>query len=256
MQFSWLAIFVVTGLVACSVASGHEGRRFVVSLELGQLVVQGQNTGSDDGAPAIRPYTGAIHDHWRNNPLVPNRASATFPEFDLPAPTGGLADWPLYLNLLGAGKWDNPPPMMVPPDTVPHLVALEPGELIGVSRGAHITNTDQLGSLPLIDSVPAGGLLDIGLLYEINRAPVGQIHYLQFSLSSGNSAVMASDPFYVILSPDGANHMERRHHAALFLENYLATRAVPEPASIVSAIAALFAMAMCRSASRWGRSAR
>ena len=215
--------------LAASIAEAHSGRRFVVSVDSDQIVARGANTGTDDGAPAVRPYLGAIHDHWQNSPLGLDSASASFPEFDVPGPTSALANWPLRLTLHAVTTWRDPP-HMPSAGTVPQLAPLSAGEIVSVTLDGETVDSSSPGTLLLASSVLAEGVLDISLLYEVNQRPSNQIHVVEVALSSGNPAIGDSDSLYVILSPDGATPVERLHHASLFLENYLASaRPVPEP---------------------------
>ena len=60
----WLAALLAVCLVLESSCSAHSGRRFSIEVVNGPPAAQGINTGPDDGAPFIRPYLNAIHDHW------------------------------------------------------------------------------------------------------------------------------------------------------------------------------------------------
>lgn len=236
-------------------AHGHDGRRFDVGLAGDRLVAQGVNTGNDDGAPAVRPYQNVIHDHWHNSPLGLDSASASLPGFDIRPPVdGALVGYPMYLTLESVVQWDAPP--LTPlAGTTPTFSGLQSGELVKVTTGVQSTTSGALGSVLLTPSVKSAGELDIDLLYEINTRPENRIYILSFVLSSGNPLVADSDRVHVLLSPDGANPMEKLHHASLFLEEYAATRtvgvAVPEPSAlIVVGLAGLLLQHPTRSARR------
>lgn len=211
--------FVVLGFSA--LASGHDGRRFEVQVVDNRIVAQGVNTGNDDGAPAIRPYANAVHDHWQNSLVGAESATSTLPGFDIPSSSNALWSQPLYLNLQGVSKWVSPP-MMPPVGTVPQLTALGAGVLVEVTINAEThsetTDSDTLGTILLTPSVSIFGTFDIDPLYKINKQPAGEIYVLSTTLSSGNTSVEESDPIYIILSPDGANPAEKLHHASLYLE--------------------------------------
>lgn len=218
-------------------AWSHDGRRFQVLVDDGQLVAQGANTGADDGSPAVRPYTGAIHDHWRNSPLIGfDLANAVAPEFDVVDPPATLVDRPLYLSLVSVKKWVNPPRMPTP-GMQPLLEELDPGEMVSIGLGVNQVDSQTLGDLLLVPSVPTGGVLDLALDYRINRKPANEIHVLELTVSSPLSSVAPSGSIYVLLSPDGATPAERLHHASLYLEAYLGYQ-TPEPATVGSALLA------------------
>jgi hypothetical protein len=220
---------IVVALTIVSESYGHAGRRFEVGLRDGeQLFAQGVNTGPSDGAPAVRPFENVIHDHWQNSLLGLPTASATLPGFDIPSPASAIVNRPLYLTLVGSMRW-LAPPEMPPPATTPMLIPLGDDELIRVTLGGQTVNTRDLGTLVLTPSVSILGMADLDPLYQIDSTPADVIHVLTFRLSSSNTAVLDSDPIYVILSPDGTNPTDRLHHASLLLESHLSTVAVPEP---------------------------
>ena len=239
--------FAICLLACVEGADAHSGRRLLVEVVDGKLQAQGVNTGPDDGAPALRPYLNAIHDHWQNVPALVE-ATASLPGFDIgPSASLPLLGHALDLELIGASKWVSPP-MMPSPATIPVLEPLDASQLITIVAPIGETDTNALGTVRLTDDVPFGGLADIDLVYGIDGFPAGEIHVLEYLLhatpnGAGVSAVESSDSIYVLLSPDGSTPQERLHHASLFLEEYLAT--VPEPGTLSLAFATL-AMASYR----------
>ena len=226
-------------LVVSAIAHAHDGRRFEIRVVDGQLVAQGVNTGAADGAPATRPYASVIHDHWQNSPLGLEIAIATLPGFDVPAPTDPLlVGQPLFLTLIGVRQWANPP-VMPSAGIVPQLSLLSGGETVSITAGGMTIDSTNLGTLPLLSSAPVGGASDIDVLYSVNSRPTDSIYVLSATISSGSAFVADSEPVSIVLSPDGSNAMERLHHASLYLEQFLGPTAVPEPSSLVLAVAAL-----------------
>lgn len=205
----------------------------VVGVENGKLTAQGAN--NEPSAPdfGTRPYPNAVHDHWQVIPSSPDFAYAFSPEFDIPTPPVELQNYPLFLKLESATKWVSPP-VMPSEGTVPDLVPLSPGELVTIeSTAPYNTDSAELGDLLLSTSVPAGGETDIALYYSLNANPAGVLYALKFTLHSPAPNVDPSDPLYLVMSPAGANPVEKLHHASLYLEEYLATAtAVPEPGAI------------------------
>ncbi|REK08239.1 MAG: PEP-CTERM sorting domain-containing protein [Planctomycetota bacterium] len=208
-------------------AFGHSGRRLEIQVIDNQLFAQGYlSTGvPDDGGGSPRPYYNALHDHWQN--ITSSVAIADLPGYDVYTP-GPLTGFDLSLELLGASKWVGPP-MMPPGGTIPNLVPLDPGEVITIEHNSVSIDTDGLGSLAIASGIPGGGLTDIDLLYAIDDNPAGVLHVLEWQLSTNAPGVAPSASIYTILSPDGANPMEKLHHASLYLEQHLGL--VPEPAS-------------------------
>ena len=221
-------MFIVVAVTTAPVWT-HDGRRFEVKVIDGQILAHGYNSGPDDGAPSPRPYFNAIHGHWENNasPAV-TAAAADLPGYDVFAP-GLLAGHDLTLTLLGASKWVNPPPMP-PTDTVPTFEPLEVEETIFLTFDGSTIDSNGRGSLVLSPNVPGAGLRDIDLSYDIASRPAGLLYVLELQLSSSHPGMIDSETIYTILSPDGADPMERLHHASLFLESFLGAP-VPEPAS-------------------------
>ncbi len=227
---------LLTAVVLAGNAEAHDGRRFQVELAVGQLVAQGVNTGNFDGAPDRRPYRNVIHDHWQNSPLIgSNAATASFPEFDILSPAAELQFRPLELRLLGVTKWVDPPPIP-PPGTVPSFESLPSDEILSLTLNGETIDSQSLGSLFLATSVPPNGLSDIPATYAVNRRPANEIYVIETQLASSNPAVLPSDSVYILLSPDGASPMERLHHAALYLEEYIVTHPIPEPTAIAVAL--------------------
>ena len=203
-------------------ASAHDGRRFEIRIVDGQLIAQGYiSSGVDDGGGVERPYINTIHGHWAN--AGEGFATASLPGFDLPAgQVGDLAGHTLTLTVTGGRKWDNPPAMPAP-GTVVDLQPLDPADELFISyfeSGAGFTtvSTTAPGSIELISSVSPSGLLDIDFSYEIEANPSAELYVIDAVLSTDAPGVAASEPIAIILSPDGANPMEKLHHAALYLE--------------------------------------
>ena len=231
-----VACLVAFVAIAAS-ADAHSGRRFLVEVVGGKLQAQGVNTGDDDGAPAIRPYVNAIHDHWRNVDSL-GLATATLPGFDVsPSTATALLGHRLDLELTGVTRWVAPP-LAPPPGTVPLLEPLAASQLITVTGPSATVDSDGLGGFTLLEDVPFGGVDDLDLVYQINELPAGEIHVLEFVMSAtplagGAGSIAVSDPLHVLLSPDGSTPHERLHHASLYLEAYVAT--VPEPSAVALA---------------------
>jgi hypothetical protein len=233
-------------------ACAHSGRRLLVEVADGVLQAQGVNTGAADGAPSVRPYVNAIHDHWHN--IYPDPATglspfanSLLPDVGVP-PNGQLQGYDLTLTLLSAQKWANPPEMPSP-GVVPVLQPLDPGETIRIETVNSDVSSDTLGTLLLSVSLPATGVDDILLNYTTNRLPANQIDVLTFRLSakpadpSRPDLISDSGPIFMLLSPDGAHSIEKLHHASLFLETCLA-HSVPEPSPFL--LAALSFVAVIR----------
>lgn len=237
MMFRTKCLLVVAVLATAATAQAHSGRRFVVEVVDGKLQAQGLNTGTDDGAPALRPYLNAIHDHWHNFTGL-NLATASLPGFDISSSAVSLQAHDLWLDLVQVRKWVNPP-LMPTEETRPLLQPLDPGEVITL-YGNNDTNSEQLGSILLAENLPFGGVTDLDLLYQINSLPSNEIHVLEFQLyatyyGGGIDPTLApSDTAYAVLSPDGDTPAIRLHHASLYLESYLAT--VPEPPALVGVL--------------------
>lgn len=212
-------------------AAAHDGRRFEIQNMGNQLWAQGYLSGADpvnDGGGLIRPYFNAIHGHWTNNPSpAVTAASSTLPGFDLFL-GGDLTGFDLTLTLEGARKWVSPPPMPTA-ETVVDFTALEANEEVFVGFGGEFVSTATPGTLTLIESVTAGGLLDIDLTYDIAAEPTAVLFVLDFTLSTSNPDIASSEIISVILSPDGTGPIERLHHASLFLESKLGV--VPAPST-------------------------
>lgn len=240
-------------------ACAHSGRRLLVGVVNGALQAQGVNTGVADGAPSVRPYANVIHDHWHN--IYPDPATGLSPFANTLLPDIGvpanpqLRGYDLTLTLLGAQKWVNPPEMPMP-GLVPVLQPLGPVETIYIETVNSDVSTDSLGTLLLSVSIPAAGIDDVLLNYTTYRLPANAIDVLTFRLSakpadpSKPDLIADSAPIHVLLSPDGANSAMKMHHAALFLENYLANP-VPEPSGFI--LAALSLGAVARFRRTWGR---
>ena len=214
-------LFVLLIVAGLSVpAWAHGGRRLEIKVNNDQLLVQGYNTGADDGAPSPRLYYNALHDHWANNAIV-TAASASLPSFDL-FNAGPLEGYGLTLSLTGASKWVSPPTMPAP-GTIPDLIALDPADTIYLTFDTTTIDTTALGDITLVSSVPAGGAPHLDVSYDIAQHPSAVLYVLELELSTDAPGIAASDTIYTILSPDGATPAEKLHHAALYLESYLGT---------------------------------
>lgn len=226
----------------------HSGRRFQVGVEDGRLVAQGVITsGVDDGGGVVRPYQNVLHDHWSNSPLIGlERASSTLPGFDVPGPAPSeLRFHSLRLEVKSASRWLSPP-AMVGPDTTPTLTAITGAEGLSMTLGGQSIVPGDGQTLLLDPSIAPGGSLDIDPLYSINEIPTDKLYVLELELTTSAPGVAASDPVYVVLSPDGGSPAERLHHTSLFLEEWLAASGVPEPcasALVTIAVAAFFGRA-------------
>lgn len=251
---SKLPPFIVVIAAAVSLlpapAGAHEGRRFAIEVVEGRIQAQGINTGADDGAPYVRPYTNSLHDHWQNVPGI--GAVSSLPGFDItPSSSVALAGHRLEIELLRVREWVNPP-MTPAPGMTPMLSPLPPGQIISVHCPVATLTSDTLGATPLIEAISFGGVRDIDLFYQINDLPQDSIHVLDFRLFASRldgspTSVLPSRTVYVLLSPDGATPQERLHHASLYLESYLA--AAPEPSAMLLAAASLLGYATRRARS-------
>jgi len=238
------AIAAVIALAALAPqALAHDGRRFEIQIHNGQLFAQGYLSGTDpvdDGGGIVRPYVNSMHSHWGNH-VVPaiDYASGTLPGFDIFGSTA-LDGFELTLTLNAASKWVNPP-LMPAPGTVPNLVPLEAGETVTISRGNPRTNTDNPGTFVLEAAVGIGGTADMDPLYEIDQRPEGEIFVFEWILATDAPGIAASEPIYVLMSPDGDNPVDRLHHASLYLEQYFGSQ-VPAPgAALMLGAAGVFA---------------
>ena len=235
-----LLCLIVISVSLESNLQAHNGRRFEIVIENDQLFAQGYLSGSDptdDGGGVVRPYYNALHDHFDNRKSGLG-AIASLPGFDL-FDTSGLFGFDLTLSLTDAGKWTDPlnnthggghdgghmgTPMLSP---------LDANETIYVGFGDQDTDTDQLGSLLLVDNI-AGQVSDIDLDYDIGLYPDNVLYYLQWELSTNAPGINASAPIYTIFSPDKADPVNSPngplHHQALALESFLGTPvSTPEP---------------------------
>ncbi len=187
-------------------ANGHAGRRFTVEVVNQKLQAQGINTGPDDGAPAFRPYLNSLHDHFRNIEAA-NAAIANLPGYDIPAFTLPLVGKRLELEWTGTRKWVNPP-LEPDPQTRPIFEPLDDDELITIFGPFSDTNSVQMGTLVLAESLPESGATDVDLVYQINSLPSQVLYLLTFEMAALEvdgtpSSVMRSDPIYVTLAPAG-----------------------------------------------------
>jgi len=206
----------IAGSVLASSSLAHDGRRFEIKVVNDQLVAQGYiSTGVDDQGGVTRPYYNALHDHWTNLESI-TAATADLPGFDVITP-GPLEGYSVTATLTGARMWVNPP---LPPAGV--IPVLEPADVeIFATFGLDTVSSEATGTLTLTPSVPAGGALDLDVVYDVFAHPQAVIHVLEYTLSTDAPGVADSSTVHVLLSPDGDNMMERLHHAALHLEEFL-----------------------------------
>jgi len=212
--------------VLTAVAGAHDGRRLeIIVLPSGQLAAQGYiSDGVDDGGGVTRPYLNCIHGHWENSPLPGERAaSADLPGFDLFEP-GPLAGHGLTLTLTGASKWIPTDP--ADPDTLVEY-PLPAEQTVYVGDGNDFSDTVSGGTFTLSGGVPAVGLPDVDLTYDIADRPAGYLVSLRFTLASSAPGLSPSETVNVILAPDGADPGERMHVFALRLESVLGVRPCP-----------------------------
>lgn len=236
-----MALLITTTSVATALA--HSGRRMDLVVVDGKIFAQGYNSGdTSDGAEFVRPYMNAIHSHWGGS-------SATLPGFDVGAeifhPVTGeqlfydyqndaadLVGHALGIELIGAGKWATP--TMGEAFTWEDLAA---GETIEVDYGNTTLSTDDLGSgtalsFNLVENWRADGRAsDLDLEYFFNDTitdAADSLYFLEWQISSANTAIEASDSVYTIHAPP-----MQFHHFALASENALSVSvvAVPEPAA-------------------------
>jgi len=216
--------FITGALLGASLlatsAHAHGGRRFEIKVVNDQLVAQGYiSTGVDDMGGVVRPYYNALHDHWANLEGV-TAATADLPGFDIITP-GPLQGHGVTATLTGARRWVNPP--LPPAGVTPVLEPID--QTVFVSFDGTSMSTDAPGTLVLATGIGAGGALDLDVVYEILDHPSAVIYVMEFTLATDAPGVADSDTVHVLLSPDGDNPMERLHHAALHLENFLGTPA-------------------------------
>ena len=229
----------IVALLTVTTTFAHGGRRFDVVVIENQIFAQGYNSGdSTDGAPRIRPYLNAIHTHWA--PGV-GTGAIDLPGFDVfqsdtvevqgenftysyENDANLLSGFDLNLQLVGAGKWDNPG------DGAIDLGSLD-GEVLGFGTAVGLLTSETIGSdspqLTLIAANDWADPTDIDPDYSIDTDPTSALYFLQFQLSSSNPLIQNSDPISVVFAPNGQFHPQ-----ALQLESALGTSAVPEPASV------------------------
>ena len=228
MNNKWLFLlsFTVIFIFGPSIGFAHTGRRLEVKTELDggmeKLYAQGySSSGTDDGSGVTRPYINVIHDHWSN---VFGAATSGLPSFDV-LTAGNLQGYSLYAELVGVTKWVDPPlvemggMMMVPDGTIPTLESLTTENLI-VSKDSQVVSNGALGTLTLDNSISASGE-HLDLIYVIDLEPANVLYALEWVLSTDSPNIMASESIYAILSPDGANMIEKMHMESLYLESYL-----------------------------------
>ena len=250
-----LAVLFQFGAWIPSVAHGHGGRRFEVKVVDNQLFAQGYiSTGGDDGGGNPRTYHNSLHDHWDNFPGGVDAALAVLPGFDVfdsensyinaNGYSGGgvselLQGGNLLLTLVGATKWKSPPGAQ--PFGTPNLEPLTSNDLISIYNGTGPVDTQNLGTLTLVQNISQWGEIDLDLEYTIENKPSDVIYALEWVLSTTAGGIADSDSIYTIISPDPdpkntglPNTMLGLHHQSLYLEQYLGTPIeTPEPTSLV-----------------------
>lgn len=248
-----LMAFVMTAVLKMAASvEAHDGRRIEVVVIDDKLYGQGYLSGADpinDGGGVVRPYLNAIHAHF-DNALNPNTqsAEATLPSFDIfDSAAQQLDGADVYLDLLGATKWDQPTPQdtsLEGPERLQQdfqipevLPGLGPGdEPIFVGFEDEVVSTSDLGRLTLATDLN-GPAIDLDLRYQIDDRPENILYVLEWQLSTTQSGIESSDSLYTILSPDGVGVFDRLHFQSLALERELGvtlTAAVPEPGSMTA----------------------
>jgi len=245
-----LMAFVMTAVLKMAASvEAHDGRRIEVVVIDNKLYGQGYLSGADpinDGGGIVRPYLNVIHAHFENA-LNPNTqsAEATLPSFDIfDSAAQQLDGADVYLDLLGATKWDQPTPQdtsLEGPERLQQdfqipevLPGLGPGdEPIFVGFEDEVVNTFDFGRFTLATDLN-GPAVDLDLRYQIDDRPENILYVLEWQLSTTQSGIESSDSLYTILSPDGVGVFDRLHFQSLALEQNLGVQlaaAIPEPGS-------------------------
>lgn len=213
MVIRLLIAVLVVGLVAGD-ALAQIGRRYEIKVEDGKLVAQGYIGGvgsGDDGGGLVRPYTGAIHHHWRNDPSEPI-ATADLPGMDVLTP-GELEGYSLKFTVLGGKKWDMPPDDPAP-GTAIEWEALDLGETIYVLLDGQVASTAQGGTVVVAEDIGAGGAPDVGISYLVGMQPEDVVMAVEGVFHTDAPGVEASDAVYLFFAPAfGAKHL-----TALYVE--------------------------------------
>ncbi len=204
----------------------HDGRRFEVQVIENQLWARGYVGGPDDGGGNIRPYFNSLHDHWTNAPGDKQEALANLPAWDV-HDTDPLLNHQVSLTLVNSFKWQSPP-LMPAPGTVPQLDPLAFDDVVTIQYEGQTIDTNNPGTIILIDNVDPHGHFDLHLDYQIEKKPADEIYVLEWVLDTTAPDVAASRSIFTLLSPDGATPEERLHHASLYTEAWLGV-AIPEP---------------------------
>lgn len=234
--------FAYTLLLAVAISTAalaHDGRRFEVQIINGQLVAQGYISNAvDDGGGVVRPYVNAIHGHFANLPGPTVAASATLPGFDIPNNTAPLVGHDLTLEITGGAKWTSPAT-----SGPVNLSPLDPADEIFVSKGVTTVSTASPGTVSLLANYDGTNGIDLDLSYDIILEPAGVLYVVNGVLGTSAPGILDSNPISIILSPDGANPMERLHHPSLYLESQVG-QFIPEPTSLamLGAMAGLVAV--------------
>jgi len=240
-----LLLIGIVGLSACDALSAHDGKRLDIVVIDNQLYAQGYLSGVDpidDGGGIVRPYFNVMHGHFTN--VGTTIGSTQLPGFDIRGNSSVALDGcDVGLNLIGAGKWDDPPRQdgtgLAQDFGTPVLSQLSVGEVLSASLRAESVSTDSPGSLSLASDI-SGDAVDIDPSYEINLQPDNVIYFFEWELTSSCSHIQDSESVYTILSPDGVGPVERLHFQSLALERHFGIQAVPEP-GCVSLVALVFA---------------
>ncbi|QEG23434.1 PEP-CTERM sorting domain-containing protein [Mariniblastus fucicola] len=233
------ALLLTTFFASTDLVNAHDGRRMKVTVVNNQLFGQGYISGetpTDDGGGLVRPYYNAVHGHFNN--VGSSAAIATLPGFDILTPAeDGLIGFDVTLTLLSGGKWAGAPTQdgtgLAQDFGTPELSNLTAAEtlFLGMNGAAGGFSTESPGAFTIGEAL-SGPVEDIDLTYEIDLQPTDTIYFLEWQLSTDNPGIASSESLYTILSPDGANHVEKMHFQALALERHLGISAVPEPGSI------------------------
>lgn len=239
---------------ATSTVLAHDGRRFAVVIDDGQLAARGYistDPAANDQGGNPRPYFNALHDHWDNISTVATTDLPGFgvlpvdeaAEHGVASSAAALAGSDLTLTLVGAYKWTTP--------SAGGSVSLEPlggadptisialsGSLQPAIDTATYATTGPNALLLATSIDDASGAPDLDLQYEIETNPIGIIYALEWVLSATTPGIADSGSIYTLLSPDPdptdsgmPNPMVGLHHASLHLEQHLGVAIVPEPSS-------------------------
>lgn len=237
MQFYPSVTFVAltVGLFAGS-AFAHDGRRFQIEVENGQLEARGVNTvaaGQQNAGVVIdpfglRPYVNAQHGHWEDTDGLGNLQTPQddLPGYDIGAGGDALIGADITWTLTGAVKWenvrqhltDNPssvplglalpqgvldmPFFIEPTETTPDFEPLGAGEVISVLFDGQLVSTDAPGSITLIEDYDGNATLSSDGITQFDPSSPGS-NGVDLDLSyffGAGPAESPSDTLYVIQS--------------------------------------------------------